>query len=182
MIRPGLIFLSVVFCAATAGTPVWADDGKKPGPGAAGLVYNLAKFVAWPGRNAADAPAETVFCAVGLNGDAGEFAQLAEKAFRGGPVRFFQPDGPAASRHCDVLYIAERGQDWVGTILDGVNGQPVFTVGSRPGFAAAGGMVELMAMGDTISFRINLAAAKEAGLIIKTPLLQMASIVQPPAP
>lgn len=55
----------------------------------------------------------------------------------------------------------------------------VLTVSDAPGFAAAGGIIELFAEGNKVRFTINMEAASAAGLAISSRLAQLAS--PPPA-
>jgi hypothetical protein len=85
-------------------------------------------------------------------------------------------DNPADLKTCDMVVFHDNAADRARQGLASLEGRPVFTVSGMPGFSALGGMVELIAAGDRVAFHVNLAAAKRATLIIKTPLLQMATI------
>ncbi|MGZ4988838.1 MAG: YfiR family protein, partial [Limisphaerales bacterium] len=60
-----------------------------------------------------------------------------------------------------------------------VKGRPILTVSDIPEFATRGGMIRFVKNGSRVGFRINVDAAKEAGLSISAKLLQMAQIVSP---
>ena len=53
----------------------------------------------------------------------------------------------------------------------------MLTVSDMEGFAEAGGVIGLMKTDEKIRFEINLLAAKDAGLVINSRLLNLAQIV-----
>jgi len=169
--------LCIIVCAVLF-KPVGKADGGEGGPvSRSDLVHNLAKFVVWPEeKTGGEAFRERVFCSVGSGVEDDDFFRLQGKRFRGGTIACRRLNDPADLKACDVVVFQDNAPDRLRQGLLSLEGRPVFTVSGMPGFSALGGMVELIAAGDRVSFHVNLAAAKRATLIIKTPLLQMATI------
>ena len=90
-------------------------------------------------------------------------------------VSFGPPDqlaNPTAAQACQVLFIADA--DNLDRELAGLANAPVLTVGDEEGMAARGVMIELIREGPRIAFKINLNAARPAGLTISSQLLKLA--------
>ena len=77
-------------------------------------------------------------------------------------------------RHAGSLPAAQR--DWRG-IGRARRGRPVLTVGDGPDFARKGGVIGLVRGENRVGFEISLKAAKEGGLDIGAPLLELANLV-----
>ncbi len=78
---------------------------------------------------------------------------------------------------CNMLYLGTSAGGRVPVILARVKGRPILTVSDIPEFAQHGGMIRFVKNGNRVGFRINVEAAKQAGLSISAKLLQMAQIV-----
>ena len=63
------------------------------------------------------------------------------------------------------------------TIVRSLKGFHTLTVGESEGFAALGGIINLIVEGDQLRFEINPLAADHAGLKISSKLLSLAKIV-----
>ncbi|MGZ5543365.1 MAG: YfiR family protein [Limisphaerales bacterium] len=80
---------------------------------------------------------------------------------------------------CNMLYVSNSAGGRLSEIFARVKGRPILTVSDIPEFATRGGMIRFVKNGSRVGFRINVDAAKEAGLSISAKLLQMAQIVSP---
>jgi hypothetical protein len=78
---------------------------------------------------------------------------------------------------CQVLFINKSEINQLARILKTMNNQPMLTVSDIDQFADRGGMVSLLKEGDSIKLTINLCVAKQAGLIISSRVLALATIV-----
>lgn len=150
----------------------------------ADIVHNLCKFVVWP---------ESAFSGDGAGlgihlagpGDANrDLTSLAGRRVRGRVIRISRPaDVAGTPPDAQVLVIDGESRDRVDEVLSDLEGRPVLTISELPGFSARGGMIELVSTGDRVRFHINLAAARASGLIIQSPLLQIAHVLESlPAP
>lgn len=174
-------WLALAFVAAVAG-PQRAAAQTAPSPEhqvEAVFLYHFTRFVTWPPRAFGDAQAPLV---VGVLGD-DPFGAYLDDVLRGESVngvplaarRFRRIDdvGP-----CLILFVSREGAGRLDAILPHLEGRPVLTVSDAEGFARAGGMVEFVREQGKIGLRINVDAARAAGLTISSKLLRLAEIVR----
>ncbi len=164
----------------------------------AALVYNLSKFVVWPDQESGQMAEERTggnpenrqvpdgirctFCILGENKIDADLAKLAGTAAGDRKHTVCRLNRLKIPLNCQVLYISADMEAELSDILKKLERRPVFTVSDIPQFARRGGMVEIVSADERVFFHINLDAAKRAGLIIKAPLLQIATVIQAPLP
>lgn len=140
----------------------------------AAFVYRIASFVSWP---AAALGPEGRPLQVVVVGDADLAAHL-EEAFA---------DRQIQSRAVRVVSVAERDQagkahllflsERLGAPAGGPSRAPVLTMSDAKGFAAQGGMVELVRDGPRMRFELNAGSVQRAGLKLSSQVLRLASQV-----
>ncbi|MDD3529993.1 MAG: YfiR family protein [Gallionellaceae bacterium] len=143
-------------------------------------VYNFAKFVRWPEGAPASANALSL-CVAGTDELADALARLRGRLVRGRPLTVQYLNGGQVPKHCQMLYVAASAQARQAELLQSVRGQPVLTISELPGFARAGGVIELYREGTRLHFIINLGVARAAGLEIQPGLLGLAVVIGQPA-
>ena len=168
--------LALVLLLLGGGLP--AADGPTPEYRLkAALIYKLARFVAWP-RPLAEGRAFDI-CLLGRDDFGSALDALARRRIDGHPVhirRFQQSE--AVSPDCRILFISSSKRPFLKEILARLADRPLLTVGDMPGFARAGGMIELARGDHRIVFYINNQRAQAAGLRIAAPLLELARVVE----
>lgn len=167
-----MIALTILLLVPGEGGAQATSDGRR-----ASVVYNLSKFVVWPPDDGGGVPGPSTFCVLGEDSIAGE---LMKRCGEGGGETadlFRQVYRPEEVQGCQVLFIGRVMAPALPDLLDRLDKHPLFTVSEIPGFAQAGGMVEIVSANDRVGFHINLDAAKRAGLSIKAPLLQIAEVI-----
>jgi hypothetical protein len=137
------------------------------------FVFNFSRYTTWP--EAALAAEDFTFCIAGRPSLIDKFNILVgqithQKAIRVVPMQ--APD--AAIQMCHVLYISVDYQADAKQLLASLGNEPLLTIGDSKGFAADGGMVELMAVDNKITFRINNTQALDKNLYISSRLLRLA--------
>jgi len=80
------------------------------------------------------------------------------------------------ARNCHILFVAFSGAS-VKSILEGLRGASVLTVGDCQGFAQQGGMINFALVDGRIQFEVNRHSAEQAGLKISSKLLSVAKFV-----
>jgi hypothetical protein len=80
---------------------------------------------------------------------------------------------------CQVLFICREEKENMAALLQSLKGQPVLTVSDASGFAAQGGMINLVLDHGKVKLEINQAPAAAAGLKISAKLLRLATLVNP---
>ncbi len=136
------------------------------------LFFRLAQFVYWPG--AQPAPRPTVLCVVGRNPFGNALSQI-DASTGDVEVRL----APADLAACHLLFIPRSEAATLNAWLERSAGRPLITVSDLPGFARAGGMIELPLDGERIGIVLNRGAAQRRGFEFNAQLLRLARVVEP---
>lgn len=145
----------------------------------ANLLWNIAKFVEWPGFKAqTDKDIPLVFTILGEDELAVELAGvLSSKTVNGHPVFVRFARRPQDAKGSQILYVAASELGRMTDVLAVVDTAAVLTVSDAPGFAAHGGMVGFMSEGERVRFEVNLSQAEKTGLKLSAKLLALARLV-----
>lgn len=105
---------------------------------------------------------------------------LSRQAGDGRAIHFREIVEPHEAAECNFLYIGRSEAGRMPRLLEGLAGNPTITVSDAPGFAAAGGMVELAVRGEGagLTILVNRAAARRQGVEFNAQLLRLAEIVE----
>ncbi|HEY1482987.1 MAG TPA: YfiR family protein [Candidatus Acidoferrum sp.] len=103
--------------------------------------------------------------------------QMRGEIIGGRRVEVLNMQKEAEASHCQVIIFGDSSNAIVSRVLESVRGHAVLTVGEARGFVDTGGVIELSEANNTFQFRVNLAAARNAGLRIDARLLEMAKRV-----
>ncbi|MBS3780725.1 MAG: YfiR family protein, partial [Desulfovermiculus sp.] len=137
------------------------------------FVYNFLKFVEWPDQALENAPLRLYV--MGTSSTARAFEELEGKQVHG--QRLSVETGKELSG-CEQLQAVFLGADivdqWMHQNRATLASCPVLTISDSSGFIAQGGMIELFKRGSKIRFKVNLRAARAAGLRISSRLLSLA--------
>jgi len=142
------------------------------------FLFNFSRFVEWPPQafSAADQPFGV--CILGDD----PFGSRLDDAVRGEqiaqhPLSVRRLHSVGDSRGCQILYIAASEAGQVRQIPAALEHRGVLTVSDINGAAEAGVMIQFTTENNRIRLRINVDAARAAGLIISSKLLRPADIV-----
>lgn len=144
------------------------------------FLFNFTQFVDWPPAafKTADAP-----LVIGVFGEDpfGPFIDRVVHGERSGghPLVVKRCREPADVMDCQVLFLPASAMPQFGSILAAVKGRGILTVGDGDNFARKGGMIRFVTVANKIRLRVNLEAAKAAGLTISSKLLRPAEILPP---
>ena len=144
----------------------------------AALLFNLLKFVEWPGDAPADPHAKWV---IGFVGDSPINVQMAY-LFEGRKVlgrdlevkRFQAADN---LRNCNILFISASERKRLPSIFEALRGSSVLTVADMDHFVDSGGMVQFVVEEDRVRLTIDASATSHARLKISSKLLSLARVV-----
>ena len=141
-------------------------------------LLRLAELTEWPQLAGENPRSAFNFCVLGRE----RYGEQLEKALLGHSIadkrivivrgQYLQDMGK-----CDVLLVGDSKSQRKVDQLKRKPDSGVLTVGDQRGFAAHGGVIEIVAEQDRISFFINIDAARRAGLKIGASLLALATIV-----
>jgi hypothetical protein len=144
----------------------------------AAFLYNFIKFIEWPEGSLPSDSAVINLCVMEESplGRAVETMQANTVKGRKIAVNYMKKTFDTSS--CQILFIGNSDKRYLQSMLSSVSGKQVLTVGEFEGFARSGGIISFIIVDKRISFRINIDAAKRAGLTISAQLLKLAQIVR----
>jgi len=143
------------------------------------VLYNFTKFVEWPARSFRDPRAPLAICIVGHDPFSADLeGELRTRTVGEHPVDVRKLRSTDTLSVCHVVFIPVTEKDDADKIVQGLKGSSTLTVGETKGFAAEGGIINLMVEEDSVHFEINQLAAERAGLKISSKLLSLARIVK----
>jgi YfiR/HmsC-like len=146
------------------------------------FLFNFAQFVVWPAQafGAADAPFS--ICIVGEDPFGAQLdATLRGENVQGHPfaVRRYRSPGDIESS-CHILFIGESQLTQLETIVRSLGDRAILTVSDIDRSAERGTMIQFASEHNRLRLRINVAAAKAAGLTISSKLLRPSEIIGAP--
>jgi hypothetical protein len=142
------------------------------------FLYNFAQFVEWPPAAFQDTLAPLIIGVLGEDsfGIDLDAAAGGEKAGdRPIEVRRFRRIEEVGT--CHILFISRSEIPRFDLILGALRGRSILTVGDFQNFSVRGGMIHFVMENNRVRMRINLEAAKHAGLSLSSKLLRSAQIV-----
>jgi hypothetical protein len=143
------------------------------------FLFNFAQFVVWPAQafGAADAPFS--ICIVGEDQFGAELdATVRGENVQGHPfvVRRYRDPGDIESA-CHIVFIGESQLTQLEKIVKSLGGRAILTVSDIDHSAERGTMIQFASEHNRLRLRINVAAAKAAGLTISSKLLRPSQII-----
>jgi hypothetical protein len=142
------------------------------------FLFNFAQFVEWPPGAFRDPRAPFVIGVLGED----PFGTYLDEAVRGEKigerplvVRRYRRGEDIAD--CNILFISRSEAGRIDPIIASLRGHSVLTVGEDDGFIRQGGILRFVTENHKIRLRINVEAARAAGLTISSKLLRPAMIV-----
>ena len=143
----------------------------------AAFIYNFAKFTRWPENVWQEQTTSLNLCTAGKDTLISELERLAGKTIKQHPVTIQPLEKVQHLKNCHLLYIATSEKKRYKDILKSTQGEPILTVSELPHFVDSGGIIELYRKKSQTHFIINLGAAREAGLVISSRLLNLAKVI-----
>lgn len=142
------------------------------------FLYNFVQFVEWP---PAAFPTPETSLVIGVLGE-DPFGSFLDETVRGEKVvgrtlvvrRYRRAEDVDA---CHLVFIGRLPADELAEALGAFRTRHILTVGESDSFASHGGVIRFLTENNRIRLRINLDAAKRAGLTISAKLLRPAEIV-----
>jgi hypothetical protein len=156
---------------ALLAAPARAQDVSEYGMKAV-LFYRLSQFIYWPAEERMPFP--LVLCVVGKNPFGASLNQLNQGA-SGVEVRI----APSDANACHLLFIGRSEAGNVDAWLSRSESHRVVTVSDIPGFARAGGMIELPLDGGRVGIVINRRTAQKKGFEFNAQFLRLARVIEP---
>ena len=141
----------------------------------AAILFNIVKFINWPGRESAETKDRFVIGIVGkdLFGTALDEA-CKDRKIQGKLIQVIRCADDEEARKCDLVFISSSKSAELSEILPTLRGFPVLTVGDCEGFAKQGGMIEFKIIDNRVKFELNARAGEQEGLDFNQTLKQIA--------
>lgn len=142
------------------------------------FLFNFAQFVEWPAGAFESPTSPLVIGVLGLD----PFGPYLDEAVSGEKVnghplvvqRYRRVSDIGA---CHILFVSGSEGARAEQVAESLQGRSILTVCDWEGFARHGGMIRFMMERSHVRLRINLDAAKAAGLTISSKLLRSAELV-----
>ena len=142
------------------------------------FLYNFAQFVEWPASAFESQESPLVIGILGLD----PFGKILDEMVKGEmvngrplAVKRFRSVGDIDQ--CHILFVSGSEGSRTEQIIAALDGKCILTVCDWEGFARRGAMVRFVVERNRVRLRINLEAAKSAGLNISSKLLRSAETV-----
>ncbi len=143
------------------------------------FLFNFTQFVIWPSTAFADANDPFVICVLGED----RFGAYLDDTVRGERIaqrsmvvkRYRRIEDMEV---CHILFISKSEASRMSQVLVRLQGRSVLSVSDADNFARQGGMVRFVVERNRVKLRVNLEAAKAAGLTISSKLLHVVDIVE----
>ena len=141
----------------------------------AAFIHNIAKFVEWPALPRAGDSLR--LCIMGQSPLAETVGLLAGKQIGELVWEVRHVDFRGNLQECHVLFIAASESDNLRSILKGIRGSGVLTVGDSGDYAERGVMVNFYAEENKVRFEINVDAVRRSRIKVSSQLLKLAHII-----
>jgi hypothetical protein len=144
----------------------------------AAFLFNFAQFVEWPQEAFPDAATPIT---IGILGE-DPFGKSLDEMVDNEVIRKHKlvvrryRDVKEASG-CHILFIGSASKTDVDRILSRLEGKSILTVGETEEFTARSGIIRFVMVDKRVRVKINVEAARAAGLTISSKLLRQAEIV-----
>ena len=170
-----LLLFSVVMASGAA---AW-DEPEQPSEYQvkAAFIYHFAKFVEWPSESSRRSPSTLTVCVLGRSPFGTALSSIGGLTVRGRRVTVTYIKRIQELESCDILFVSVSERGKLAQILSAVGTRPILTISDLKMFAAAGGMIGFIPVGDQIRFEINQRAALRSNLRISAQLLKLATSV-----
>ena len=140
------------------------------------MLFNLGKFVSWPHGALGEPGSALRICVIGRDPFGPVIDALGGRSLQERIVEVERhTDAPATI--CQIAFVSvPRARE--ATVVEALAEAPTLVVGDSEGFATRGGMVNMAVVDAKIRFRINLAAARRAGIGLSARLLNLATVIK----
>jgi len=142
------------------------------------FLFNFSQFVEWPSNAFASPDAPFVIGVVGEDPFGTQLdAAVRGESVAGHPLKVKRYRRAEDVEPCQILFISATELARFDGILSSLDGRSILTVSDIERAAERGAMIQFANQDNHLRLRINVAAAKAAGLTLSSKLLRPAEIV-----
>lgn len=143
----------------------------------ASYIYNFAKYIDWPSSSLPQESTTLIFCIIGNSPLNQVMQSLTGKSVKNRRVSIRELAQVDELNGCNILFVNTSMKAHLNRILASAPSRSLLTVSDDKGFAAAGGIIEFIPVGDKIRFQINHKSARQSNIKISSRLLSLATAV-----
>jgi len=176
----GRAFTCLVICLLLASVRVVLAAAASEYRVKAVFLFNFSQFVSWPAAAFDTSNAPVVIAVLGrdpFDGDLDEVIHGEHVGERPLIVRRYREVSDV--KDCHILFIGRSEASQLHDIVTALHGRSILTVSDIDDAARNGVMIDLVKESDHIRLRINVTAARAAGLTLSSKLLRPAQIIGP---
>lgn len=172
-LRNGLLALLLLPALAVAQLPA-----ALPYQVEAVFLFNFTQFVSWPVEPSASVNEPFALCILGED-PFGKYLDevVAGETAQGRPLQVLRLNSAEDATRCQIVFVGKSESARVGELLARLAGHATLTVSDMEDFGRRGGMVRFVVENRRVRLRINVEAARSAGLTFSSNLLRIAEIV-----
>jgi hypothetical protein len=143
----------------------------------AAYLFKFGQFIQWP-ADPAQNPQPFSICILGEDPFGKKLDDLvANETLQGRKITPRRLSAASAADNCQILFIGQSEETRLAKDLADVQGKPILTVSSLPGFLDRGGMILFLVQNNRVRFAVNLHAAQQAALALSSEFLKVAVYV-----
>lgn len=141
-----------------------------------GFIYNFANFVSWPPAAFKDKDDDLILCVASDTPAADAVLKLNDQTIRGRKIKVIPYTQESSLDASHILFIATQDRNLVQKLLGIARERSILTIGEFEGFTQMGGVINFFEERNRLRFKVNIDAAKRAGLTMSSQLLGSAQI------
>lgn len=145
----------------------------------AAFLYNIPKFVEWPAGSFNNDSDPVVIGVFGKSPFGDQLNVIVrDRKINGRDIVVKQVNSAEEIKATHLLFFSINDDRQFSVIQAAIRDSPVLTVGESASFAAAGGIINFVLLGDKVRFEINMASAERAGLKVSAQLQKLATTIR----
>ena len=143
----------------------------------AALLFNLTRFVTWPGADGKE-PNTLLICVAKHDPFVPYLDELHGQMtnHRSIDIRYLVEDADSL-QSCQMVFAGKSSREALQRKLPDIASLPVLSISDVHGFAKAGGMIEITRRNNRLGFIFNMKSINKSGLRVAAPLLQMSTLI-----
>ncbi|MGW8186664.1 MAG: YfiR family protein [Desulfobacterales bacterium] len=172
------VAVSLLFCllilrsAAVWGGPLTGSEYDVK----TGFIYNFANFVSWPPAAFKNTDDDLILCLASDTPAADALFKLNDQTIKGRKIKVIPYSQESCLDTSQILYFATQDRNLIQKLLAIARERSILTIGEIEGFTQMGGVINFFEEQNRLRFKVNIDAAKRAGLTMSSQLLGSAQI------
>lgn len=138
------------------------------------FIFNFLKFVEWPESQSKGKISSLKMCRFGQSELAEKLGLLQGRKANDLIIEVGEISRGGSCDDCNVMFISATEGKNIEKLLTKIGNRPVLTISDAKNFAKHGGIIGLKLMDGKVRFDINLKAAEEKQLKLRSHLLKLA--------